>query len=92
MSGYLFREYGELGFIICRDSQAGLVKGKELEAFREFYLQKKIILKITAKTLCSILSKLRNPSKNDVGDQVLQKSLDTHIRMYASGQTNTNKK
>ena len=87
MNGYLAREYGRLGFIICRDKQAGLVKGRELEAFREFYLQGKVIVKITASTLTSILSKLRSPAKIDAGDLALDKQLDTHICLYASGQS-----
>jgi hypothetical protein len=86
MNGYLIREYGNLGFIICRDKQPGLIKGRELEAFREFYQQGKVIVKITATTLTHILSKLRSPAKIDVGDMALQNSLDTHIRLYASGQ------
>jgi len=43
MYGYLGKEYGNLGFIICRDKQAGLVKGRELEAFREFYIKDKLM-------------------------------------------------
>jgi GTPase SAR1 family protein len=87
MNGYLAREYGRLGFIICRDKQPGLEKGRELEAFREFYLQGKVIVKITASTLTSILSKLRSPAKIDAGDVALDNQLDTHIRLYASGQS-----
>lgn len=87
MNGYLTREYGNLGFIICRDKQPGLEKGRELEAFREFYFQNKVIVKITATTLTGILSKLRSPSKTDAGDTALSNQLDTHIRMYANGQT-----
>lgn len=87
MNGYLTREYGMFGFIICRDKQAGLMKGKELEAFREFYLQGKVIVKITATALTHILSKLRSPAKIDAGDLALGKLLDTHIRVYASGQS-----
>lgn len=86
MNGYLTREYGKLGFIICRDKQTGLVKGRELEAFKEFYLQGKVIIKITASTLISILSKLRSPAKIDAGDLALDQQLDTHIRLYATGQ------
>ena len=86
MNGYLAREYGRLGFIICRDKQPGLVKGRELEAFREFYMQNKVIVKITAATLTHILSKLRSPAKIDAGDRALDSQLDTHIRLYASGQ------
>ncbi len=87
MNGYLTREYGKIGFIICRDKQHGLMKGKELEAFREFYLQDKVIIKITASTLTSILSKLRSPAKIDAGDIALDNQLDTHIRLYANGQS-----
>ena len=84
---YLGKEYGKLGFIICRDPQAGLAKGKELEAFREFYTKDSLIIKITAGGLVSILSKLRSPEKFDAGSTLLGKMLDTHIRLYATGQT-----
>jgi len=87
MNGYLTKEYGKLGFIICRDKQPGLAKGKELEAFREFYLQDKLIIKITAASLTNILSKLRSPAKIDYGDDALDKLLDDHIRLYSNGQS-----
>ena len=87
MNGYLNREYGSLGFIICRDKQPGLVKGRELEAFREFYTHQKLIVKVTASTLTGILSKLRSPAKIDAGDIALDNQLDTHIRLYSTGQT-----
>lgn len=86
VNGYLTREYGRLGFIICRDKQAGLVKGRELEAFKEFYVQGKVVIKITAATLTNILSKLRSPAKMDAGDLALDNQLDTHIRLYSTGQ------
>lgn len=87
MNGYLTREYGCMGFIICRDKQQGLVKGRDLDAFREFYIQGKVIIKLTASALINILSKLRSPTKIDAGDIALDHLLDTHIRLYASGQT-----
>lgn len=87
MNGYLTREYGNMGFIVCRDKQQGLVKGRDLDAFREFYMQGKVIVKITASSLTGILSKLMSPTKIDVGDMALDHVLDTHIRLYASGQT-----
>lgn len=89
MNGYLTREYGRMGLIICRDKQPGLVKGRELEAFREFYHQNKVILKITANSLIGILSKLRNPNKIDAGDVALGHHLDMHIRLYSTGQTDS---
>jgi hypothetical protein len=85
--GYLGKEYGRLCFIICRDNQSGLSKGKELDAFREFYSKDTVIIKITAMQLVSILSKLRSPEKFDAGSVLLGKVLDTHIRLYANGQT-----
>lgn len=84
---YLDREYGNLGFILCRDSQTGVSKGRELEAFREFYGKNKVIVKLTASTLVTILSKLRNPEKFDSGSTLLSKILDAHITLYASGQS-----
>ncbi|AEJ01324.1 hypothetical protein Nit79A3_1492 [Nitrosomonas sp. Is79A3] len=86
VNGYLTREYGKLGFIICRDKQPGLMKNRELEAFKEFYLQGNVIIKITAQILTGILSKLRSPAKVDAGDLALDKQLDTHIRLYSTGQ------
>jgi hypothetical protein len=87
MHSYLGNEYGKFGLIICRDNQPGLVKGRELEAFREFYNKGHVIIKITAAMITGILSKLRSPSKTDIGNTLLDKHLDVHIRLYASGQT-----
>lgn len=84
---YLGKEYGSLGFIVCRDSISGLTKGAELDAFREFYAKECVIVKLTAKDLVSILSKLRSPEKKNAGDVLVGKLLDTYIRMYASGQS-----
>lgn len=85
-ASYLANEYGSCGFIICRDRKKELSRGGELEAFQLFYNQQKIILKITDRFLVSLLSKLRSPQKHDVVDEQLNKHLDTHIRLYASGQ------
>lgn len=84
---YLGKEYGRLGFIICRDAVAGLTKGAEIDAFREFYAKDSVIVKLTASHLITILSKLRNPDKSDAGELLLSKLLDTYIRMYAAGQS-----
>ena len=89
---YLGKEYGKIGFIICRDSQSGLVKGRELDAFREFYGKDSMIIKITADMLVSMLSKLRSPEKFDAGNLALKKSLDAHIRLYANGQSDISNK
>lgn len=87
VSSYLGREYGSLAFIICRDSIPELTKERDLEPFREFYSFKNhVIVKLTAKQMSSILSKLRSPQKNDDVDRILDKHLDNHIRLYAIGQ------
>lgn len=87
VSGYLGREYGRFAFVICRD-QLQELQGRDLEAFREFYsLKSHVIVKLTVRRLTSILSKLRNPQKNDDIDRIMDKILDAHIRLYAVGQT-----
>lgn len=84
---YLDREYGKFGIIVCRDSEFGLRKGAELEAFREFYLKGFVIIKLPASQLVTILSKLRSPEKVDAGSKALDKILDHYLRMHASGQS-----
>jgi len=84
---YLGKEYGRLGFIVCRDTVAGLQKGPELDAFREFYAKDSLIVKLTAGQLVGILSKLRSPDKSDAGELLLSRLLDTYVRLYAAGQS-----
>ncbi|MBN3768332.1 P-loop ATPase, Sll1717 family [Burkholderia sp. Se-20378] len=87
-NSYLVNEYGRFAFIICRDKQKELSKGADLDAFREFYqLHKSMIVKVTATFIVSLLSKLRSPQKYDAADEQFEKHLDTHIRLYASGQS-----
>jgi len=85
---YLDREYGKCGFIICRDPHQAIPKGATLEAFREFYMKQHVIVKISANTLVTILSKLRSPEKVDAASKMLESILDDHVLLYASGQTN----
>jgi hypothetical protein len=84
---YLGKEYGRLGFIICRDPVSGLQKGGDLDAFREFYAKDNLIVKLTAGQLVNILSKLRSPDKSDAGELLLARLLDTYVRLYATGQS-----
>ncbi|WP_413708298.1 P-loop ATPase, Sll1717 family [Ralstonia sp. Ralssp110] len=87
-NSYLVNEYGRFAFIICRDKQKELSKGADLDAFREFYqLHRSMIVKITASFVVAMLSKLRSPQKYDTADEQLEKHLDAHIRLYASGQS-----
>ena len=64
-----------------------LVKGRDLDAFVEFYHRDAMIIKLTSNFLVSMLSKLRSPQKYDIADEMFRKHLDEHIRLYASGQT-----
>nr|WP_206366007.1 ATP-binding protein [Caballeronia sp. SBC2] len=87
-NSYLVNEYGKFAFIICRDKQKELSKGADLDAFGEFYQSHKtMIVKLTATFLVGMLSKLRSPQKYDATDEQLAKHLDTHIRLYANGQS-----
>jgi hypothetical protein len=85
--GYLGREYGRLGFVICRGKHVEL-DGAESAAFREFYKTEtgSVIVKLTAVWLTNNLSKLRSPQKHDHADVQLAKLLDEYIRVYANEQ------
>jgi len=86
MLSYLTGEYGKLGFIICRDHTDNLVKGKELEWMKEMYTSHHVlIVKLTGKFFCTLLSKLRSPQKHDAPDKALNHILDTYTRLYISG-------
>jgi len=86
MLSYLTGEYGRLGFIVNRDNDPNLEKGKELEWMREMYNSHKVlIIKLTGKYLTHLLSKLRNPQKHDAPDKALNSLLDTYTRLYISG-------
>jgi hypothetical protein len=92
-ASYLGQEYGRIAFIICRDTQKELSKGKELDAFEEQYNRKQLlVIKLTAHFLVNLLSKLRSPQKFDSIDDALSKHLDIHIRSYANGQGGVLKK
>lgn len=84
---YLGREYGRLGFVICRAKHVEL-DGPESSAFREFYKNESgsVIIKLTAAWLTNNLSKLRSPQKHDHADVQLAKLLDEYIRVYANEQ------
>ena len=87
---YLTDEYGKLGFIINRDETHNLTKGTDLDHFLEMYHKHRVmIVKLTGKFLCTILSKLRNPQKHDEPDALLNKLLDAYSRMYLSGQSDS---
>lgn len=80
-------EQGRLSFIICRDPEYGLRKGRDLDAFRSLYDDKLLVIKFPAQQLVTILSKLRNPEKVDAGELAVDRLLDTHVRVYADQRT-----
>lgn len=85
---YLSGRYGNLAFIVCRDWSQNLEKEKELAWVRSIYADhKKVIIKIPAKFIADVLSKLRNPQKHDAGDLALSTLLDTYERLYFGQQS-----
>lgn len=87
MATYLGESYGKLGFIIARCKNDDVRKDAELEWVREMYYhdsQKKLIIKLSASTLTSLLSKLRNPEKFSVADKRLNGLLDKYETNYLS--------
>lgn len=85
MSTYLTKNYGRLGFIITKSDTKEPRKGAELDWCKEIYnSQNKLIIKLNAKFLVSILSKLRNPEKYDVVDKSFANLLDTYETNYLS--------
>jgi len=85
---YLSGPYGNVAFLISRDWSINLEKDKELAWIRSIYNDhKKVIIKISAKFLADIMSKLRNPQKHDAGDIALSSLLDTYERLYFGQQS-----
>jgi len=85
MHSYLHDKYGRLGFIVSRATDENLRKGHEVDWMREMYISHKVlIIKLPAKFLTRVLSKLRNPEKHDVVDRLLNSLLDTYERNYLS--------
>ena len=85
MSTYLARNYGSLGFIISKSDSNEPKSGAELDWCKEIFSEhKKLIIKLNAKFLASMLSKLRTPEKYDVIDKNLAKLIDTYERNYLS--------
>lgn len=83
MLSYLTGDYGQCGFFITRAKNDDLTKGRELDWVRELYKDNKVLaVKLSAKTLSSLLSKLRSPQKHDAVDKQLNAILDRYIRLY----------
>jgi hypothetical protein len=88
VQAYLSGRYGNLAFLICRGWNVNLEKDKELSWVRSIYSDhKKVIIKLPAKFIADVLSKLRNPQKHDAGDLALSTVLDTYERLYFGQQS-----
>nr|WP_091137777.1 hypothetical protein [Nitrosospira sp. Nsp14] len=62
MNSYLCNEYGQMGFIVTQSADTTLRADRELDWSKEIYFNhQKLIIKISAKFLANILSKLRAP-------------------------------
>jgi hypothetical protein len=85
---YLGGDYGNIGFIVCRDPDETLKKNSpSMDTMREMYRNhKKLIVRLSARSLRNNLSKLRSPTKNSVGDSYLNKILDAYQRLYLAGE------
>lgn len=85
VNGYLYKEYGQLAFIVSRDHTDNLEKHKELQWMKEIYDQhNKLIVKLSVKFLERHLSKMRSPQKHDEANKQLSKLIDLYIRSYVA--------
>lgn len=84
---YLSGPYGKLGFIITREQNIELYKGKDVEWVRNIYANnKKLVIKLTGNFLRKLLHKLRKPQKHDAVNNSINSLLDTYTRLYITGQ------
>lgn len=83
VNSYLANDYGNIAFIICRDFDNNLSKGKELNWTRELFSEhRKIVIKLSFKFLEKHLRKARSPQKHNAADKELNSLLDMYIRQY----------
>lgn len=88
LSSYLSGDYGRIGFLISRDDSIELKRGKDIDRVMDCYRDgEKLIIKLTARYLCGLLSKLKKPMRHDRVNDSLGKLLDTYVRLYLVGQS-----
>jgi hypothetical protein len=93
MLSYLTGEYGRAGFIITRDDNENLLADRELPWMRELYHKhQKLIVKLTAKFLTRILSKMRSVQRHDEADVQLNRLVDQYTRNYLGEPTQRRKR
>lgn len=79
----LGNEFGSVGFIICKDDEVELRKGKDLELARRIYSTTNlVIVKLTAKWVVSNLHKLRKPQKHSEPDRLLKNIVSRYLDIY----------
>lgn len=89
LQAYMSGAYGNISFLICRHWSVNLESdSKDLAWIKSIHSDhKKVVVKLTAKFIADILSKLRNPRKHDAGDNALGTLLDTYERLYFGQQS-----
>lgn len=83
MLSYLSKDYGKIGFIVCRSKDNNPQKGRELNWAQELHNEHGVlVMKVSLGFLTKQLSKLRSPQKHNAADIELNKLLDAYIRQY----------
>lgn len=83
LHSYLCKDYGRFAFVITRDFNNNLEKGKELNWARELFMEHgKVVVKLSVKFLEKHLRKLRSPQKHDAVEKELNSLVDTYVRQY----------
>lgn len=83
MLSYSTDTYGKFAFIVTRDDDENLRKGGDLDWMKEMYDKHgHLVVRITAKWLSKLLSKLRSPQKHDLVDKTLNGLLDRYHWQY----------
>lgn len=74
--------YGNLGFLICRSESEKLANVDKSRARDTYHRTGAIILKISSKKLCSLLTENKNEDYSTKINKILEKMLDEIIDLY----------
>lgn len=91
---YSGKPYGKAGFFITRGDQNELKKNStELNQIQHLWNQHRYLaIILPSEWFARVLAKLRNPAKNDYGNDQLDKLIDLYQRSYILGQGAARKK
>jgi hypothetical protein len=83
---YAVDPYGKCIFIVTRADNDNLTQGTELDWVRSMYHEhdKRLVVKLSSKVICSQLAKLRNPQKHNAPEKFLTGLIDNYERRYLS--------